>query len=631
MAHFARAALLLALCLAAAGLSAAGFAVAGLAADAVQAQPALAASPDTLTDGLSEPESVVYDAEAGGVYLVSNIAGSPFAADGEGFIARVAPSGRVLDRQWISGLDAPKGLALSGDTLYVTDLTRIRRFDRRSGAGLGAVSVPGAAFLNDLALAPNGALYASDTGVEPAEGGFASSGTAAIYRIAPGVAPERIASGDALGLPNGLAFIPGSDPDRPALLVSTLDGSGQVLRIDPEGRVGTYARVPTGALDGIAVLPGGTVLVSSWRAGTIYAVSGEGEAARLLATGLETPADFAVDGERGRLVVPLFTPGELRAVPLAQTPSASAALPSGAVAQPHGFAYPNGIAPLPGGGLAVGSVASGQVVRLAPSGEGGAQLFAGADAERAFAGTALALDAPRGLLWGASPDFLGRPGLDGDTAYRAPRVFARDASTGALRRSLTVPEGTFPNDLAVGPGGALYVTDSFGARILRLAPGADSFAVYASGGPLRGEGRIGPAGIALAPDGTLYVGLYGSGRIVRVRPLASQRGEPAMEAVRLPRALENPDGLALLPGGDLLVVEGAAASGDGRLLRLSFGGADGLGAQIETLASGLASPVNLTVEDDAAYVTESRIRHLLLPGAGLAAPTAFWVRRIPLR
>ncbi|MBA2564759.1 MAG: hypothetical protein H0V09_04970, partial [Gemmatimonadetes bacterium] len=83
--------------------------------------------------GFLTPESVVHD-EASDVYLVSNINGSPFAADDNGFISRLSPEGEVLDLRWIDGgneavnLNGPKGLAIRGDSLFAADLDSVRIF-----------------------------------------------------------------------------------------------------------------------------------------------------------------------------------------------------------------------------------------------------------------------------------------------------------------------------------------------------------------------------------------------------------------------------------------------------------------------------------------------------------------------
>lgn len=106
--------------------------------------------------GFSAPESVLYDPNAD-VYLVSNIDGDSAAKDGAGFISRVSVEGRLLALRWIDGgaegvtLNAPKGMALYGEALWVADIDVVRVFGRRTGEVRGAVEIPGAAFLNDVA------------------------------------------------------------------------------------------------------------------------------------------------------------------------------------------------------------------------------------------------------------------------------------------------------------------------------------------------------------------------------------------------------------------------------------------------------------------------------------------------
>src|SRR5207245_462832 len=111
------------------------------------------APPILVSGGFQTPESIFYEARSD-IYLVSNINGDPTAADGNGFISRVAPDGRILELKWIDGtrpgvrLNAPKGMAVAGDTLYVSDITAIRMFDLRTGAPKGAVVILGSTFLN---------------------------------------------------------------------------------------------------------------------------------------------------------------------------------------------------------------------------------------------------------------------------------------------------------------------------------------------------------------------------------------------------------------------------------------------------------------------------------------------------
>src|SRR5690606_25123812 len=128
-----------------------------------------AAKPVVRYEGLSTPESVIHD-EAQDRYLVSNINGSPLEKDNNGFISELTPDGSVKNLRFIAGgqnkvtLNAPKGLLLVDGVLYVTDIDVVRRFDAQTGASKGDISVPGAHFLNDLAAAPDGRVFVSDSG-----------------------------------------------------------------------------------------------------------------------------------------------------------------------------------------------------------------------------------------------------------------------------------------------------------------------------------------------------------------------------------------------------------------------------------------------------------------------------------
>src|SRR5258708_22526771 len=129
--------------------------------------PAAPGATRTLTvPGFSTPESVLHDS-AQDLYFVSNINGSPTAKHNNRFISRVRPDGAIENLKFIEGgragvsLNAPKGLALLGDTLWVTDIDRLRAFNARTGTPLDSVRFDnaGAVFLNHIPIAPTGALY----------------------------------------------------------------------------------------------------------------------------------------------------------------------------------------------------------------------------------------------------------------------------------------------------------------------------------------------------------------------------------------------------------------------------------------------------------------------------------------
>lgn len=264
--------------------------------------------PPVIVKGFETPESVAYDADAD-VYLVSNINGKPTEVDGNGFISKVSPEGKLLEPKWIDGskkgstLDAPKGLGLGKDLLYVADLTVVRMFDRKTGAPKGKVAVPGSTFLNDVAVGADGTVYVSDSGLKAGKEGFDPTGTDAIYKIGKNLKAEKIIASKDLGHPNGLLA------DDQGLLVVT-SGTGALYRVTKDGKKQPDEKLPTGSLDGIVALSDGTILVSSWAGSAIYRGKPGGTFEPVLKD-LKSPADIGFDTKRNIVLVPQFTENQV--------------------------------------------------------------------------------------------------------------------------------------------------------------------------------------------------------------------------------------------------------------------------------------------------------------------------------
>jgi sugar lactone lactonase YvrE len=321
---------------------------------------------------------------------------------------------------------------------------------------------------------------------------------------------------------------------------------------------------------------------------------------------------------------------EIRTAPNSSTPNANAIAQNNTLATveppielPANFQYPNGIARASDGTLYVGSITSGQILRITSNGKT-ETFFSGND--EVFAATALRLDESRSILWGSSPDFLGTRSPSGEIVRRPPRVFAIDTRSGEVLRLIPMPEGGFSNDIALDPQGGAYITDSTLARIHYLAPRTQQLQTWAADERFRAE-RIGLGGIARRRDGVLVVGHYSNGELFKVTP--QPHGQPRVEVIPLERRLENPDGMQFAPDGSLILTEGAVESGNGRLLRISvFASIDP--KPVETLARDLKSPVNLTLAGHEVWVTESQIRHRLIPEQAAAVPDRFFVRSFKL-
>lgn len=245
--------------------------------------------------------------EQADVYLVSSLAGKPLEKDGNGFISRIKPDGTVDALRFIEGgknkveLNAPKGMAIAGDELYVADIDAVRVFDRRTGEPKRSVAIKGATFLNDVAVAPDGKVYVTDTGLEQYGPYVEPNGKDAVHRI-DGKRVEAIASGKELGNPNGLIA------DGSGVLV--VNKTGELMRLDLAGKRGVVVKLPKGSLDGV-VQTESSVLISSWDAKAVFARRADGKVEPVVEK-VTSPADIGYDAKRKRVLIPLLTESALR-------------------------------------------------------------------------------------------------------------------------------------------------------------------------------------------------------------------------------------------------------------------------------------------------------------------------------
>lgn len=548
----------------------------------------------------------------------------PGADEAQPFIA--AGANGLMSAQGLFVDDAAGRLyACTGDLGVASTPTgdsALLAFELRDGSEAGRWPLPGGGFCNDLAAAPGGGLFVSDT-AQPR-----------ILRFDPDSGLTTWAEDPLLGGAdfNGNGIV----VDQDWVYLVTF-GDGRLLRvpITAEGTAGAPESVvlprPLAGADALRQIAPGVLAVFEndipGGNGRVTRVNLEGGQATLtpMAEGLDEPTSGIITDDRVIVLQSQFRklfgseqgaepgPFELLTIPVSPAAHESVELP-------QGTQYPNGIAVDGDGGLFVGQVFRGEVLRRDPSGEWSV-FYPGS--ETVFAGTSLRFDTDRNLLWGASPDFLA-----GDQA-RASRIFILDAANGTLRRSLTLPDNGFGNDIALGPDGAALITDTRNGRILRIEPDSNTVTILADDPVLTAEGGIGAAGIVIANDGRLIVGNYGQGIIIILTPGAD--GVYAISQMQLPRPLTEPDGMLLRPDGSLILVEGDVDGGDGRVIQILDPLADGV-RPIVTLLSGLESPVNLTAEEgDTILVSEARIRRRILDGPDAPIAESFRLIRIDSR
>jgi hypothetical protein len=101
-----------------------------------------------------------------------------------------------------------------------------------------------------------------------------------------------------LGGPNGLLAT-----DTGVLVVTF--GSGELYRLDNEGKRKDITPIPEGGLDGIVAFDD-WLLISSWKASAIYKGKLHGTF-EVVVPNVKSPADIGFDKKRSRVLVPHFT------------------------------------------------------------------------------------------------------------------------------------------------------------------------------------------------------------------------------------------------------------------------------------------------------------------------------------
>jgi sugar lactone lactonase YvrE len=253
------------------------------------------------TAGFKTPESALYDAEAGVVY-VSNVNGDATAKDGNGFISKVSPAGKVVAMEWVTGLDAPKGLAKVGGKLYVSDIDALAEIDVASGKVVKRFDAKDAKFLNDVAADAAGNVYVSDMAKNT------------IWRLSGGTFEVFLQDAKLEG-PNGL-LVEGDQLLVGAWGVMT-DGfatkvPGHLKSVSLADKTITSRGdgAPTGNLDGLEPFGDGTYLVSDWMAGKVLSMSEDGKARELVDLGQGT-ADLGYDPATKTAFIPQMKTGVL--------------------------------------------------------------------------------------------------------------------------------------------------------------------------------------------------------------------------------------------------------------------------------------------------------------------------------
>lgn len=232
------------------------------------------------------PESVLYD-QNDEIIFVSNINGEPAEKNALGFISLLETNGNIRELEWITGLNAPKGMGIYQGKLYVSDITDIKVIDIESKEVIEVIEISGSSFLNDITVGDDGDIFITD------------SDTNKIYLLSNGEITTWL-EGDMLMGPNGLYL------EKERLLLASF-GQEKFKSIELISKKVSILSDSIGQGDGIAKDKRDNYVVSGWN-GELRYIFKDGRKVLLLDTREEniSAADIDMIVEDDVVLVPTF-------------------------------------------------------------------------------------------------------------------------------------------------------------------------------------------------------------------------------------------------------------------------------------------------------------------------------------
>jgi hypothetical protein len=276
-------------------------------------------------------ESCSYDATRG-VIVVPNRGVGQNVQTNNAWISFINHDGSVHTARWVGiqnpgdqrsnmkpalVLNEPLGSDIANGVLYLADrdggtnptdplVSVIRKFDMKTGEPAGEIKVEKSTGFNDIEVADDGTIYATQTG---AGGQNPDATTWQVWKITPSGQASIFVQGAPLRQPNGIAF------DEKGNIVVVNIGNAEVQTFDQSGKlVKTEMAVQPGN-DGLVIMKDGTKYVSSVVQGGVSRIR-PGRPAELIAQNIPNPASMCWDSGANQLVIPMNANNGLAFIPL---------------------------------------------------------------------------------------------------------------------------------------------------------------------------------------------------------------------------------------------------------------------------------------------------------------------------
>lgn len=260
----------------------------------------------TITEGVAHPESVLYSQEHDAIFVSNVASGNPVETKALGHISKYSRDGKLIVSPWVKGLKAPKGMAIVGNDLYVSDVDQVVKIDIKKAKIVQKIKVRGSKFLNDVAADKAGNVYISDMMTDTIH--IWNKNGVKVWKKTP-----------ALRSPNGL-YTDGSEHilmaswGNPIAKDFSTANSGSLSALSLKNAKENFVEEQSfhGNLDGISADNQGNLWISDWMNGDIYKVSKNGAGMKIFNLKQGT-ADLSFSKELNLLLIPQMNESKVMA------------------------------------------------------------------------------------------------------------------------------------------------------------------------------------------------------------------------------------------------------------------------------------------------------------------------------
>jgi hypothetical protein len=276
-------------------------------------------------------ESCSYDPQRG-VIVVPNRGVAQNVQTNNAWISFINHDGSVHTARWVGiqnpgeqrsnmttplVLNEPLGSDIHNGVLYLADrdggtspsdplISVVRKFNLTTGLPAGEVRVEKSTGFNDIEVAADGTIYATQTGVG---GQNPDPTTWQVWKITPAGAASILIQGAPLRQPNGIAI------DGQGNIVVVNIGNAEVQTFSPEGKLLKTEMAVQPGNDGLVIMKDGTKYVSSVQQGGVSRIR-PNQPAELIAQNIPNPASMCYDEGANQLVIPMNANNGLAFIPL---------------------------------------------------------------------------------------------------------------------------------------------------------------------------------------------------------------------------------------------------------------------------------------------------------------------------